>query len=194
MKTQIQKWENSLAWPVPRVFSLHFISLRLCVNRFIFRKNKMVMFTTPNGNELLAFYPGNEPVRPADDAPLTWVMMIAKHRGHYLLLYNPQREQWENPGGGIQAGEHPDETAHRELMEETSQIASSLVCKAVFKMRFQPDLRIEYAVLYAVEVAEIREHTPNEEAEKIALYDSLDDPPGIVSAISRKMIELCDGL
>lgn len=154
----------------------------------------MSLYTTPHGHELLAYHPCAQPIPPDDDAPLTWVMMIAKHRSQYLMLYNPERTQWENPGGGIEAGESPDEAAHRELMEETSQIAAKLTCQAIFKMRLQPDARLEYAVLYRVEIAHLHEHVPNEESEKIALCLSPDAFPGRISAITRKMIELCDGV
>lgn len=154
----------------------------------------MVLLVTPYGDEIRGFYPGSEPVRPAEDALLTFVMMVTKYQGRYVMLYNPERQQWEIPGGGINPGETPAETAHRELMEESSQLAASLVCRGVFKLWLKPDDREVYGALYTVEVNEMRDHVPNEESEKIALYTSPDDVPDPLSALSRWMIATCAGL
>lgn len=149
----------------------------------------MALLVTPQGNEVRGFYPMSEPVRPDDTAPLVFTMMVTKYQGRYVLHYNPERGQWEIPGGGINEGETPEQGAHRELMEESSQVATSMICRGVFKFWLKDIDREEYGVLYTTEVGEMREHVPNEESEKQALYDSPDDVPDVLSALSRWLID-----
>ena len=44
---------------------------------------------------------------------------IVEEKGKLLLLERKQPNIWEFPGGGIEFGEQPDETAKREVFEET---------------------------------------------------------------------------
>jgi 8-oxo-dGTP diphosphatase len=154
----------------------------------------MALYVTPYGNEIRSYIPGGLPIPPDDGVPLTFVMMVTKYQGRYLMLYNPERQQWEIPGGGINPGETPEQTAHRELMEESSQVAASLIFRGIFKLWLNVEDREEYGALYTVEVSELRDHVPNEESEKIAFYASVDDIPDVFSALSRWMVATCAAL
>ena len=133
-----------------------------------------------NGDTLLSFVPGHQPVVREHDShvPLTWVVVVVQHGGQYLLLHNHIRQQWEIPGGGIEAGEHPDDTARREVQEETSQVVRELRCQGVFKVRLQSDGRHEYGVLYTGTIQELLPFIHNEESDRICLWtpgETLDD-------------------
>ncbi len=68
---------------------------------------------------------------PVIPAPLQihGVSLICRRDGRFLLVERG-KEPWKGwlafPGGGIEAGETPEEAAHRELKEETALSAGSL--------------------------------------------------------------------
>lgn len=105
------------------------------------------------------------------DIPMTFAICVVKQDDKYLLHYNPEREQWEHAGGGIEAGEHPDDTAVRELMEESGQTATNVQCRGVLKLHFVRDDVLEYAVLYSGEIGDLTPFTPNNESSKLMLWD-----------------------
>lgn len=143
------------------------------------------------GHKLLTYQPVTAPEVPAEDAhiPLTFVMVIAKLKGRYVWQYNPERQQWEIPGGGIEPNEHPDATAKRELMEEASQTCKNLTCKGIFKIRLEPDKRLELGFLYAGDLEELAPLLVNNEAERLHLWDLQEALEGDVSAISYEMFD-----
>lgn len=147
--------------------------------------------TSRVGHELLAFLPMDTPKVPEDDShvPLTWVMVIVEREGEFLWHWNPNRNQWETAAGGIEPNEHPDDTARRELLEETSQIASSVTCHGLFKMRLMPDKRIEYGVLYTATIDEMQPFTPNHETTKLIWWNHIDKIEGDVGDISLLLMD-----
>jgi 8-oxo-dGTP diphosphatase len=46
------------------------------------------------------------------------VYAVAFKEGLFLMVWNPKRDGWEMPGGGIEPGETPEQAASREYMEE----------------------------------------------------------------------------
>lgn len=144
------------------------------------------------GDEVVAFVPGDQPVVPENDTaiPLTWALTVVRHEdGRYLLLFNPQRNQWECPGGGIEPGEKPEDAARREVQEETGQNVENLRCRGVFKVYLQAADRYEYAALYTGTVGQIVPLTPNEESERIMLWEPGQTLDGPLSALAEIMIE-----
>ncbi|MGJ3238754.1 MAG: Maf family nucleotide pyrophosphatase [Anaerolineae bacterium] len=125
-------------------------------------------------SQVVAFYAGDSAYPPdlPPDIPLAFVRCVVRQGERYLLHYNPQRQQWEHAGGGIEVGEHPDQTAVRELFEETGQIARGVRCLGVMKIIYfdQPEL-IHYAPLYVGEIDDLAPFTPNEESNELALWD-----------------------
>ena len=55
----------------------------------------------------------------ADDSRLKFAVIITKHDGKWVFCKHRERETYEVPGGHREAGETIDETARRELYEET---------------------------------------------------------------------------
>jgi 8-oxo-dGTP diphosphatase len=148
---------------------------------------------TREGHELLAFIRCEQPNVPADDThiPLTFTLVVARHQERYLLIFDTTRDQWEIPGGGIERGETPEHCARRELFEESTQTAEQLSFSGLFKLRLQPDGRIEYGALYSTVLSEIRPFIPNEEAERMTFWKPEDQLEHHVSILSTALIELC---
>lgn len=137
----------------------------------------MVIKTTRIGHELLAFLPMDTPNVPDDeqDIPFTWVMVFVEREGKYLWHFNPNRNQWEMAAGGIKPDEHPDDTARRELWEETSQVATSVKCYSIFKIRLALDKRVEWGALYTAEIEDDKPFVANNETSKLLWWDMKDE-------------------
>lgn len=54
-----------------------------------------------------------------DDASLRFAVIIARHKGKWVFCKHKERSTLEVPGGHREPGESIDETAKRELYEET---------------------------------------------------------------------------
>jgi 8-oxo-dGTP diphosphatase len=62
----------------------------------------------------------------ADDEKIEFAVIIARHRGRWVLCRHRERDTLEVPGGHREIGESPAEAASRELREETGATAFSL--------------------------------------------------------------------
>jgi 8-oxo-dGTP pyrophosphatase MutT (NUDIX family) len=144
-----------------------------------------------SGHKFLSYHPMSVPQVPSEEShiPLTFVLVIAKLNGRYLWQFNPERNQWEIPGGGIEPNEHPDETAVRELFEEATQKVSKLQCKGLFKIQFKPDKRLEFGLLYEGELESLAPLVVNSEASHLHLWDLQENMEGGVSDISYQMFD-----
>jgi len=54
-----------------------------------------------------------------DNSKITFVDIVAKYNGNWVLCMEKGRDTWECPGGHIEKGETPRQAANRELWEET---------------------------------------------------------------------------
>jgi 8-oxo-dGTP pyrophosphatase MutT (NUDIX family) len=133
----------------------------------------------------------SKPEVPAEERhiPLTFVLVVAKLNGRHVWQFNPERNQWEIPGGGIEPNENPDDTAVRELFEETSQTAKTMQCKGMFKIQLEPDKRFEFGLLYEAELESLAPLVVNSEASRLHLWDLLEDMDAGVSDISYQMFD-----
>lgn len=57
-----------------------------------------------------------------DDELLKFAVIIAKHDGKFVFCKHKERDTWEVPGGHREAGETINDTARRELQEETGAV------------------------------------------------------------------------
>ncbi len=66
---------------------------------------------------------------PATHAALGAACVVFDGAGRVLLVHHTYgRRNWELPGGGSEPGEAPDETATRELLEETGYVSDDWSC------------------------------------------------------------------
>jgi 8-oxo-dGTP diphosphatase len=120
------------------------------------------------------------------DHPLTFALVVARHGGRALLVFNRWRQHWELPGGMIDPGETPRACAARELLEETGQAAGELRYRGLMRIRF-PSGNAELGALYATELPPLRPFAANEEVERIALWDGRENL-GYVEEIDAALI------
>jgi 8-oxo-dGTP diphosphatase len=146
---------------------------------------------TREGHELLAFTTSEAPVVPPEDAhiPLTFTLIVAHYQERYVLIFDPTRDQWEIPGGGIERGESPQDCARRELVEESCQIAEQLTFRGLFKLRLQHTGKTEYGALYSAVLSEMRPFVPNEEAERMILWKRGEILTEHISILSTALID-----
>ena len=81
---------------------------------------------------------------------LRYSVISARFKGKWIFVRNSMRSTWEICGGHIEEGESPDETARRELMEETGSQKFSLECVATYSV--EKDGITGYGRLYFAEV------------------------------------------
>ena len=73
---------------------------------------------------LLEFTPGNEIRIPDPSIPLTLAIVITKFQNRTLLLYSPERQVWEAPGGGGSVLVQPERPPASRIPGETTTAQS----------------------------------------------------------------------
>lgn len=112
----------------------------------------------------------------ADDSRLKFAVIITKHDGKWVFCKHRERETYEVPGGHREAGETIDETARRELYEETGATDFDLFPVCVYPVAAAYDNGKEeeetMGMLYTAEVREF-ETELHSEIEKILITEEL---------------------
>ena len=121
---------------------------------------------------------------------VTGAFAVINVKGKYLIGYNPYRQQWEFPAGGIKPGETARSAAERELLEETHQTIRNLEFRGLFKV-LKPDGETKYQAVFLGfldELAPFEKHQ-GDEMDKITLWD-LKENIGYVDECDLKIVEL----
>ncbi len=149
----------------------------------------MVLETDAHGNELLDVARGDAARVASAEAPLTGALVIVTGPEGLLLVHDVWRDSWELAGGGIEAGESPEEAAVREVAEESGQVLAALrhVGRATF--RLVADGRLEQADLFTGEVNEVEPFVANKEIDGICWWDGTSPLSGL-GAIDAELIRL----
>ena len=92
-----------------------------------------------------------------------------------LFAFNRFRKRWELPAGRPEMNETPKECAIRELYEETGQRIENLVFKGLAKILNLETQHIKYNPIYFCKVDQLTDFIPNDEMEKITLWDLTSD-------------------
>lgn len=113
-----------------------------------------------------------------EDTLLKFAVIIARSEGKLVFCKHRQRETWELPGGRREPGETIEETAYRELMEETgaSEFTLQPICtySVTGKTRVNETGEESFGGLFLAEVHAF-EPELHSEMERIALLDTLPD-------------------
>ena len=102
------------------------------------------------------------------DCQIKYAVIVAKYLDRWVFCRHKARKTWEIPGGHREAGESPDDTAHRELREETGAQCANIT--AVCAYHFS-----DYGMLYYAEITELGQLPDESEIGEICLCDTLPD-------------------
>ena len=111
-----------------------------------------------------------------DDALLKFAVVIAKAEGKWVFCKHKERDTYEIPGGHREPGEAIDDTAVRELQEETGakDFAIKPVCaySVTGKNRVNDTGEEMYGMLYYADISGFDQEL-HSEMEKVCLFDEL---------------------
>lgn len=129
---------------------------------------------------------------------MKFAVIIAKSNGKWVLCKHKQRDTWEFPGGHRELGESIDETACRELREESGagEFTITPVCaySVTGKNRVNQTGEKSFGVLYAAEITAF-EPELHSEMERVELFSQLPDnwtypeiQPKLLEEYLRRMV------
>ena len=103
------------------------------------------------------------PRESIEASKLIYVVIGALEGDHWVFVRHRDRKTWEMPAGHIEPGETADQTAMRELYEETGTVHSSLEYLCDYGVTV--DKRTEYGRLYVARILEREEVLEHETVE-----------------------------
>lgn len=132
-----------------------------------------------------------------DDKLIKFAVIISRSKGKWVLCKHRERTTLEIPGGHREQGETADETAKRELMEETGATDFTIAPICVYSVAETDKVGESYGMLYYAEIYTF-EPELHSEIERIYLTDALPDnwtypliqPELIREAIRRKVFNI----
>ncbi|MBQ6786709.1 MAG: NUDIX domain-containing protein [Lachnospiraceae bacterium] len=108
------------------------------------------------------------------DELLKFAVIITKSNGKWVFCKHKARDTYEVPGGHREEGENIDDTAKRELYEETGAIDFAIKPVCIYSVVREEEGTETFGKLYFAEVTEF-EGKLHSEIEKIILTDELVD-------------------
>lgn len=109
-----------------------------------------------------------------DDSLLKFAVIIAEYQGKQVWCKHKERDTYEIPGGHREPGERIDDTARRELMEETGATAFLIepICVYSVAEAGNFDGRETFGMLYHAVISELSDEL-HSEIERIELFDGI---------------------
>ena len=131
-----------------------------------------------------------------DDELIKFAVIISRSKGKWVFCKHKDRTTLEVPGGHREQGETADETAERELIEETGAIDFTITPICIYSVAETDESEETYGMLYHAEIYTF-EPELHSEIESIFLTDALPDnwtypliqPELIQEAIRRKAFD-----
>ena len=111
-----------------------------------------------------------------DDSLLEFAVVISKSNGKWVFCKHKERDTFEVPGGHREPGEKIEDTAVRELKEETGAVEFNIKPVCVYSVKGKKRVnesatKESFGMLYVAEIFSFEEI--HSEIEKIVLSDDL---------------------
>ncbi len=107
-----------------------------------------------------------------DDALIGFSVAVARYKDQYVLCRHRERTTYEIPGGHREPGETVEQTARRELWEETGAEAFELTPVCVYSVT--KDGVETFGMLYIADITRLGP-LPQLEMAEVKLFDTLPD-------------------
>lgn len=111
-----------------------------------------------------------------DDNLLKFAVIVSKSKGKWVFCKHKERDTYECPGGHREKGENINDTARRELYEETGASVFSIVPICVYSVIGNNSViknnEETFGMLYYANI-ESFDKLPELEIEKVELFDEL---------------------
>ena len=110
----------------------------------------------------------------ADDSLLKFAVIVAQSNGKWVFCKHKERDTYECPGGHRESGEVIDDTAKRELYEETGAIDYTIQPVSVYSVTSTDsfDGKETFGKLYYAEIKSF-EGELHSEIERVELFEDL---------------------
>ena len=111
------------------------------------------------------------PQCPVDEKEIKFAVIGARYQSQWILCRHRHRSTWEIPGGHREIGEPIDETARRELWEETGVIDANI--RRIGSYSVEQNGELTYGMLYFADVHTLGEVPKISEISQTALFEIL---------------------
>ena len=114
-----------------------------------------------------------EELNSIEDNKLKFAVICTEYNDKWIFCRHKQRTTWEIPGGHREINESIEETAKRELIEETGAKKFEITPLTVYCV--EKDREKNYGVLFFAEVNELGDISIDSEIKEISLFDTIPD-------------------
>jgi 8-oxo-dGTP diphosphatase len=104
---------------------------------------------------------------------ITYVWMIVKHNGKFVLSFHRKSKKWDHVGGHVEKNESPLEAAKRELFEETGATDFDIFTVCDFKAHDEDGTFHNNGRTYFVNVREFSSLPNGSEMDRIGFFDEI---------------------